>query len=98
MTLQFTAGTGSKRRPTLVLLDTGDADMIVVPITSRTGRSTFDVTLQEWQQAGLLLPSIVRVHKPTTAEKSLVERTLGTLTTNDWAQVRAKVLELWTGI
>lgn len=39
MTLQFTAGTGAKRRPTLVLLDTGDADMIVVPITSRAARS-----------------------------------------------------------
>jgi mRNA interferase MazF len=98
MTLQFTAGTGAKRRPAIVLLDTGDADMIVAPITSRAGRAIFDVNLAEWQQAGLLLPSIVRVHKPTTAEKRLVERTLGTLTADDWAQVRAKVLELWAGI
>ena len=98
MTLQFTAGTGAKRRPTLVLLDTGDADMIVAPITSRAGRSAFDVALSDWQQAGLLIASVVRVHKPTTAEKRLVERTLGALTASDWAQVRTKVRQLWSGV
>lgn len=98
ITLQFTAGTGAKRRPALVLLDTGDADIIVVPITSRAGRDSFDIMLTGWKDAGLLLPSVVRVHKPATAEKRLAERTLGRLTPGDWAQVRAKVAELWTGI
>ncbi len=54
--------------------------------------------LAEWQQAQLLLPSVVRVHKIATLEKRLVERELGALTAIDWAQVRTKVLQLWTSI
>lgn len=96
MTFPFTTGRGAKRRPTLILLDTGDADMIVAPITSRTARSEFDVTLAEWQQAGLALPSVARVHKPVTIAKQLVERRLGALDPDDWEQVRARILELWT--
>ena len=98
MELPFTAGTGSKRRPTLVLIDTGDADMIVAPITSRASQGAFDVPLIDWQQDGLALPSVVRVHKPVTTEKSRVERRLGVLTSDDWARVRAKVQELWAAI
>ncbi len=98
MAFPFTAGTGAKRRPTLVLLDTGDADVIVVPITSRTSQATFDVVLAEWQQEGLKLPSVVRVHKPVTIEKRLVERRLGALTPGDWTRVRDRLQELWATI
>jgi mRNA interferase MazF len=98
MELPFTSGIEAKRRPTLVLLDTGDADVIVVPITSRTGRSAFDVVLVDWQEAGLMMPSTVRVHKPTTIAKRLSERVLGRLTPADWAKVRVKTQELWATI
>lgn len=94
----FTDAAGTKRRPALVLLDTGDADIVVARVTSQITQTTFDVELAEWQQAGLLLPSIVRVHKLATLEKSLVERRLGVLAASDWAQVRAKIRELWASI
>lgn len=65
----FSDATGSKRRPALVLLDTGDQDIVVARVTSQAIRSSFDVNIVAWQQAGLLLPSIVRVDKLATLEK-----------------------------
>jgi len=87
-----------KRRPALILLDTGDEDIIVARVTSQTARGPFDVELLEWQQAGLLLPSVVRVHKVATLEKRLGERKLGALTAGDWTRVRAVIQQLWTSI
>ncbi len=55
-----------------------------------------DVELVDWQKVGLLLPSVVRVHKLATLEKRLVERELGKLTDSDWMQVRAKIQQLWS--
>jgi mRNA interferase MazF len=94
----FADATGARRRPELVLLDIGDADIVVARGTSQIVRTVFDVELVEWQQAGLLLPSMVRVHKVATLEKRLVERRLGTLTSNDWAQVCARIQQLWAAI
>jgi mRNA interferase MazF len=94
----FADMTGARRRPALILLDTGDADIVVARVTSQIARTVFDVELVEWQQAGLLLPSVVRVHKVATLEKRLVERRLGTLTSNDWAQVCARIQQLWATI
>ena len=95
LALPFTGGTGAKRRPALVLLDSVDIDIIVVPITSRHVRSAFDVPLADWHGSGLYLPSTVRVNKPVTVDQRLVERRLGTLSTHDWELVRAKIHELW---
>jgi mRNA interferase MazF len=89
---------GARRCPAPVLLDTGDADIVVARVTSQASRGPFDVELVEWRQAGLFLPSIVRVHKVATLEKPLVERRLGALTVNDWERVRAAIRQLWTSI
>jgi mRNA interferase MazF len=75
----FTAGTQSKLRPALVLLDAGDADILVARITTQTVKTSYDVLLTDWRQAGLLAPSAVRLHKLVTVEKILVNRVLGRL-------------------
>jgi mRNA interferase MazF len=98
LSFPFANAVGTKRRPALVLLDTGDEDIVVSRLTSQVARGPFDVELVEWPQAGLLIPSIVRVHKVATLEKRLVERRLGTLTTGDWARVRAVIQQLWASI
>ena len=67
-------------------------------MTSQTTRTVFDVEIVEWQQAGLLRPSAVRLHKVNTLEKRLVERRLGILESSDWAQVREKIQQLWSSI
>jgi mRNA interferase MazF len=98
LTFPFVDGVNSKRRPALVLIDTGDEDIIVVRITSQVAKMIFDVELTEWEKAGLRLPSFVRVNRIATLEKKLVERKLGKLTTNDWAKVQSKIQQLWTFI
>ena len=94
----FSDATGSKRRPALVLLDTGDNDILVARITSQAPQAAFDVVLTQWQQAGLLLPSVVRLHKLATVEMRLVERRFGHLLAGDWAQVRTTLQQLWSSI
>jgi mRNA interferase MazF len=98
LSFPFADAAGAKRRPAVVILDTGDEDIVVARVTSQVTQTVFDVELVEWQQAGLLLSSVVRVHKMATLEKRLVERRLGALTPGDWAQVRAQIQQLWTSI
>jgi mRNA interferase MazF len=95
LSFPFSDTTTSKRRPALVLLDTGDNDPIVARITSQIHQTSFDVQLKEWKTAGLMLASVVRVHKLATLQKNLVERRLGQLTPNDWTSVQAAILQLW---
>jgi mRNA interferase MazF len=95
VTFPFVDKAGAKKRPALILRDTGDADIIVARVTSQAPQPDFDVVLAEWQQAGLVLPSVVRVHKLLTLAKRRVEGNVGIVTPRDWAQVRAKVQELW---
>jgi len=84
---RFTDTAGSKRRPALILLDTGDDDIVVARVTGQLSAAPQDVTLDEWQQAGLLLPSVVRLHKIATLQQRLVDKKLGRLTPGDWSRV-----------
>jgi len=98
LSFPFADATRVKRRPALVLLDTGDEDIVVGRVTSQVAQEPFDVELVEWREADLLLPSVVRVHKVATLEKRLVDRRLGALTAGDWARVRAVIQQLWASI
>jgi mRNA interferase MazF len=98
LSFPFTDATSAKRRPALVLMDTGDEDIVVVRITSQILQTGFDVELVDWQKSGLLFPSVTRIHKIATLEKRLVERTLGKLSRRDWRRVRAAVRGLWSSI
>ena len=96
----FTDQSGSKQRPGVVL--SGDTynqhhpDVILAPITSQVIHGTDEVTLVDWQAAGLLKPSVV---KPllSSFEARLVRRKLGALSASDRVRVRAlfaQVLDL----
>jgi mRNA interferase MazF len=85
----FTGGQQAKNRPALVILDEGDADLLVARITSRPGHSASDVTLSEWKAAGLLVPSVARIGKMATLEKTMVRRKLGSLQAADRKLVAA---------
>jgi mRNA interferase MazF len=83
----FSSGVGSKRRPALVLwVDGPDAVMAVV--TSAGRRSDSDVPLRDWEEAGLLAPSTVRLRRVDTFETSLLIRRLGRLTEHDANELR----------
>jgi mRNA interferase MazF len=86
----FTSGTASKRRPCLVLLDLG-ADVLIARITSALHAEVYDLPIRDWQQAGLLKPSTVRLARLVTIERSLLLKQLGTLTPFD----RDLIVTLW---
>jgi mRNA interferase MazF len=83
----FTVSGPGKPRPALVILDTGDADVLLARVTTQSQSTAFDVIISGWHQAGLLAPSTVRLHKLATLAKNRVRRRLGALDPNDRQQV-----------
>jgi len=91
----FSSGSGVKQRPALVVLDSGDEDVLVARITTQSYTTRFDTILADWVSAGLLAPSTVRLHKLATVEKTLIRRKLGTLSLADWKLARAVLQRVW---
>lgn len=81
--MQFHQVQGSKIRPALVLLDTGDDDFVGAPITSQARSAEFDFSLLDWRAAGLNVSSLARLHKLTVLPKSDVVRKLGSCSASD---------------
>ncbi len=75
----FSDGKSYKKRPALIINDYDDGDIIVCRITSQIYDTKNDYFLVNWSEAGLKLPSVVRVHKIATLDKSLVETRMGKL-------------------
>jgi mRNA interferase MazF len=87
----FVSGNETRRRPALVILDTGNADLIAARVTSQARQDAFDVEIVDWRGAGLVLPSVARLHKLATLDRSMIVRTLGHLQTTDRQSV-ARIL------
>ena len=90
----FTDGNSFKKRPALVINDFNDGDIIVCRITSKIYNTDNDVLLDEWEKAGLMLASVVRVHKIATLEKELVEAHLGKISEAEKLRIKAIVGKL----
>lgn len=54
-------------------------DAVICRITSVLRAGLLDVTLNDWQAAGLLKPSVARLDRVVTAEKTIFLRKLGQL-------------------
>jgi mRNA interferase MazF len=93
----FTASGASKPRPALVILDSGDADVLLARVTTQSRGSSNEVVIIGWQQAGLLAPSVVRLDKLATLAKSRVHKQLGTLDSSDHQKVAAGLRQLISG-
>jgi len=91
----YTSGVGGKVRAALVVLDAGDADRVVARVTTQRYQSPNDVTLTDWQAAGLRAPSVIRLHKLATVEKTTVRRQLGTLQPADRQQVSSVMRQVY---
>ncbi|MBI4232810.1 MAG: type II toxin-antitoxin system PemK/MazF family toxin [Chloroflexi bacterium] len=79
--------TARGRRPAVILsgesYNTNAGNLIIAPVTSRTGTMRLgDHAVQDWQSAGLLSPSVVRAHLATVAASRVVRR-LGALSRRD---------------
>ena len=79
----------TKRRPALVLSQDSENDIVLLRITSTPREGNSDVPIREWQEAGLRLPSVVRVEKVVTSNLVFVHQLLGTLSSSDSPRVLA---------
>ncbi len=88
----FTQSDGErKKRPALVVLDIGDDDVILAPITTKERKDKGDYKMKNWQEGGLLVESWVRLAKIACIEKDSIERSFGKSTSYD----KDKLASLW---
>jgi len=85
----FTSGASSKVRPALVLFDLGQ-DALICRVTSGVRTGPLDVRLVDWQASGLLKPSVARLDRLVTAERSIFRQRLGVLSGRDTDAVRER--------
>lgn len=91
----FSDASGGKKRPAIVLADTGDDDILVARVTSEEPRNAYDLPLKRWKEMGLLLPSSVRVAKMATLHKRLIVRKLGRVGSPERRGVRLALKRLF---
>ena len=84
----LTSGSPGKVRPALVLFDLKD-DALICRITSVTRAGKLEIPITDWALSGLAKPSVARLNRLVTAEKSTLHRRLGELTTSDENAVQA---------
>ncbi|MBI5193866.1 MAG: type II toxin-antitoxin system PemK/MazF family toxin [Nitrospirae bacterium] len=90
--IDFLQSTGDKkRRPALVILDTGDEDIVLVPITTKERNGQGDYKLIDWNESGLLRESWVRLAKITSLSKDDILCSLGQLREYD----QKEIIVLW---
>jgi mRNA interferase MazF len=89
--IPFTDGSGSKKRPVLVLWLDG-IDAVVSAVTTALPRSNTDVLLKEWQNEGLRKPSVTRLSRLDCFEQTLLNARLGVIAQSD-AQT---ILQVWS--
>jgi len=97
----FTTLAVAKKRPALVLVTTTLGKKVelatVAMITSQVDGLSLsgDVVLLDWKAANLVHPSLVRLAKIATLEKSLIEKQLGALAAADRAAIRRALKHLF---
>jgi mRNA interferase MazF len=91
----YTDSSNDKIRPSLVLLDTGDDDIVLARVTSKKPYIAHDIRLQDWKAAHLPSASTIRLHKINTIVKTRIIDTLGQLSEADRTVVRQHLQKMW---
>lgn len=76
---------GDKIRPVIVISKSYGKHTVVavVPISSKTDTELVDFAMSGWKEAGLIKPSVVRVHRLATIVASDLSAELGALKKTD---------------
>ncbi len=77
----FSDLTSNKKRPALVAAVLQGDDFVLCQITSKSRKDNYAISLsnKEFEQGVLSVPSMIRPNKLFTADKSLIERRVGSL-------------------
>jgi mRNA interferase MazF len=91
----FSDGTGFKKRPALIISSdsyhSSRREIIVAAITSNIKIARFaDTKIEQWKEAGLLMPSLV-TGVIRTMNSDLVVRKLGALSHQDFSRVEKNI-------
>lgn len=90
--VSFLQSDGSiKKRPALVILDTGDDDIVLASVTTNERKGKGDCKILNYQQAGLLLDSWVRLAKIAYLHKNNLGTKLGELKSED----KINIIKVW---
>ncbi len=94
----YTNGIGIKKRPALVIYDSGDPDIVVARITSQSVATGNDIPLSDWKSTGLNVASTVRLHKVAMLEKLLISRTIGHVSASDEQTITIYLKQVVAGL
>jgi mRNA-degrading endonuclease toxin of MazEF toxin-antitoxin module len=89
--------TTRKQRPGIVVLDIGDADLVIAPVTSKARLQAGDMPLTNLAGTGLIRPSWARLAKTATLLKTDLVRVLGRLSSHDRSQLAQNWQALYSG-
>lgn len=76
------------RRPALVLIDTGDEDIVVARITTHKHNEDMELEIENYREKGLLLPSYVRFNKIATLNRKDMYKKIGELSPSEIKKAR----------
>ena len=86
----------SKIRPVIVVgSPVGDFGITaIVPVSSRLEKQSVDHELLNWNEAGLLKPSVARVHRISTITQENLDAYLGRLSEQDVKSLKSALAKL----
>ncbi|OSS41403.1 hypothetical protein DESAMIL20_956 [Desulfurella amilsii] len=76
------------RRPALVLIDTGDEDIVVARITTHKHNEEMELEIENYREKGLLLSSFVRFNKIATLNRKDMYKKIGELSPSEVKKAR----------
>ncbi|MBI1860180.1 MAG: type II toxin-antitoxin system PemK/MazF family toxin [Deltaproteobacteria bacterium] len=97
----FTALDTDRKRPSLLLHATRLTEKIqlvtIAMVTSKVDglKLEGDVLIEDWKDAGLLHPSLIRLAKLATVERDLVEKKLGKVSDGDLLLIKKSFQKLY---
>jgi len=77
-------------RPAMVIMDTGDEDIIVARITSQKRNTENEVEINRWKSKGLLMASYVRLSKIATLNRRDIRKKISRMDEEDI--IKAKMI------
>lgn len=92
----FSDLSGVKKRPAMVLADIGGGhEVVCLMLTSVPVKSEkYEYGITHWKEAGLLKPTIARIHRLFTLHRNMVKKKLGRLAAEEYNIILQRVIDL----